>query len=413
MKKAKIKSNLILISICCQFYSCDLKISEKDIFLEKINTYEYYQPSSTIITNTGFITSFTKSITNGDSTNCEIVKSTDNYHAKIDFNGNVIWQKKARINDFLPTIFTEDKAGNIYSVSDWYTFDQIKVSDSTLKIKQNIKIKPNKLLNGNEVLKNILYWKDDKILAYGKSELTNQNNGEYLAKQFFCIIDKTGIIKIKYLEESIPENFNMNYSINEAGEIFGITYYSGVNYNTNMNKPGKIRIIKLDENLEVIKEKEIDFTEKVSQQINVKFTENNIHLIQNNAGINEYAIIDRNLNIEKYVLGPTFAYTTNFLKGNTNDITISETSSNNYTAINILKKNGSKIEKELLTETTFNLANAAYSMQNGKTMVYGIINTDTNNKPNITFIKSYNKITNKKVLFQSEYPKYYCSWWKD
>ena len=92
------KISLLLLVITT--FSCgEYNIADKDIFQKKITVFEYFEPFYEVLTTkTGFITKFTRSVTNGDSTNCEIVQSKDQRISKIGFDGKIIWEKNFKFN---------------------------------------------------------------------------------------------------------------------------------------------------------------------------------------------------------------------------------------------------------------------------------------------------------------------------
>lgn len=217
------KKTLSLIILLLSLIACgDLKITEKQLFVKNIPLSIYYennihvQPSSN-----GFYLSLTKSYTNGDSTDCELISKTQIINAKYDLKGNKIWE---RIDEKYLPYFVEVAPNEFYNLEENAGVHKFIKYDSMLhKVEETPLFYENYTDLGTLSTNGFIPLGNAKFLISGT--VITKGGSSYTYKQFFSIVSiKNGIEKFVLDKEEYLGFKVYKYAINTKGQIYGLGY---------------------------------------------------------------------------------------------------------------------------------------------------------------------------------------------
>ncbi len=176
--------------------SCDdIVLSEKIVNQQKIDIKIYYENARSTRVSDGLLLSFQKSYTNGDSTKCEVYAKTEQIVAKIDLNGNKIWERVNTTNQYLPNSLWEDAAGFLWYFNGGSTLTKF---DKLLNIVSEIKLDFSQFVKtGNSYVNRVVMAKSGKIIGLGSTYLGKNNY-----TPFICEIGELGVEKFQEISKN-------------------------------------------------------------------------------------------------------------------------------------------------------------------------------------------------------------------
>ncbi len=171
--------------------SCDdIVLDEKIVNQQKIDIKIYYENARATRVSDGLLLSFQKSYTNGDTAKCEVFAKQEQIVAKIDLNGNKIWERVNTANRYLPSSLLEDKDGFLWEFNGNSTINKF---DKMLNIMSEINLNFDQFVKtGNSYVNSVVMRKSGKIVGLGRTRLDKDNY-----KLFFCEIGERGVEKLQ------------------------------------------------------------------------------------------------------------------------------------------------------------------------------------------------------------------------
>lgn len=249
--KIHFMKNLLILLILLGLFSCeDYTIQEKTIFERNIKLYDFYESNiGCVASPTGLFLRINKTITNGDSTKCELVAKNQTYLTKVDFDGNIEWSRLIENTFSFPYSVVYDDKQNIYSFENGNPTKFIKFNQQ-LNIEAEKSLFLDEYTKTSTFLAGLDYWKENKFLGYGS--IISKGGSNYRYRVFFCIISlNDGIEKFVLEDEERPEFRNYRYKILPNGEIFGIEFWNAANQEGTMfsvrNYDSGFKLLKLRE----------------------------------------------------------------------------------------------------------------------------------------------------------------------
>ncbi len=383
---------LILIISCLLFITActdDFTLAEKEIFVKKIPIFVFYGNSFyTIPTPKGFYVQTQKSYTNGDSTKCEIIAKIENITSKIDFNGNIVWQKIN--NEALPYTYSTDDEGNFYSLNYSSPFELSKY-DSLLNVSTKTPLLFSKYTDKPITVQGIEHWKEGKMLGYGQIFISNGSNPKY--KQFLCILSIQNGIEKFVLDDTERGYTNNHYKIYPSGEVYGLETSS-------VNQVLITTLRKYDADFKVVASKEILLPN--NNLSTVIFNENGMYAIKQDYVLNKASLLffDRNFEAkeEKIEISPinfSFVKASNkqlFLVNNTSNVAVF------------------RIENNLSLKKISDLDSPTFSpyikVEGSKNIIYSLNNGKNYSKPSLEFVRKISgEPSVRKIIYESQYSR--------
>jgi hypothetical protein len=398
--------NYLIFAITIGLFSCaDLLISEKDVFQKKIPLYSFYEGiSSSMITNSGLIVQVNKSLTNGDSVNCEVFAKSDNQIAKIDFKGNVIWEKS--IKDINIANLIKGDNGNFYEFINSFP-SKLKMFDSTFTLINERELSVKNSINNNVYIDKIAYWKEDKFIGYGQFSTGKKVNGKIIFKQFFCQISmQNGISKYFEDDTELIDSQQSKYFVSPDGYLIG--YYIPNQY-LPTNIPIAIRKYDLN-NFGILAQKDTILNDQINTYYN-SFSNDNIYAIAIGGGStmkpNKLYKIDSNLKIYAMEIGNSNRL--EFVKNIADKILLTKYE-NGKTTIYLINDN---FKAEIVKDISNNYDQLLVKNNKNISEVFSFGMINYGKKPKIEYRKFEDSDnTTIKSLYQSEYSRN-CYRWTD
>ncbi len=390
------KNLIVLIIAFLMLISCEeYTLTGKEEFVGKIPIFNYYEYFSITTPNkNGLYVRTQKDYTNGDSTKCEIYAKTENIAAKIDFNGNIVWEKLNSSDIFYGQ--SSDGASNVYSFNDTNPVQLFKY-DSLSNLSSQTPLLFNKFTDKTVTLLGIDYWKEDKILGYGQILISDLVNPKY--KQFLCILSiKNGIEKFG-LDDTERGNMSNQYKIYPSGEIFGLesSWVNGVSTKF---------LRRYDTDFKVIESKDISLpNHSLSSTI---FNENGLYAIQRDftQQTTYLLFLDRNFKLKEEKISVPNGGNASFAKASNNQI---------HVVINSTNAEIYSIENNLSLKKVIDLELPTYypyiKIEGNKITVSALTQGQNYGKPSLEFIKkTIGEPSVRKIIYKSQYTRK-CSRW--
>lgn len=395
------KTTTYLIPLVFSLLACDdLKIASKDILIKDAPLYIYYEPTSRVMpVEDGLILQFQKSYTNGDEKKCEAIAKTENRIAKVDFDGNILWDKPYTDSSFMAYYQTYDKQYNYYGIE--YGGNKLRKFDENLHRIATTQLDFSKYTNKYVSLTAIQYWKDDKIFAYGYVNSVTEGSSNQTYQSFFCLISmQNGIEKFVFIDTENSVQRSSKYKIREDGIIYGYDYDSSLSQNT-------ITFNQFDSNFKHLMSKEIVKAPNISVFAST-FQAEKIYLFMGEFDKNKTLLsIDNNFTIKEQLLNTRIDYI-NFIKNDITEnlyFTFSDASSTIYTINNTEIVKIGTFDSYISTPfIRINKGNLHFiSIGGGK---------DYKKNSHIFYKQTLNEPTISKTLYQSQYSRN-CNRWMD